>query len=133
MDEQIINVLNALCDKLGVAVDWTQQNVQPYLQELFEKYVRYEIATSAVWIVIWTLIVALMCVGIRKLIKFIDEQDETFLFEEDDFFGPLILILSLGLCVFGVIVICRQCLDIVTALTFPEKLILDYISGLVAN
>lgn len=66
MDEQIINVLNNLCDKLGIVVDWTQQNIQPYLQELFEKYVRYEITTSAVWIVVWVALISIIALSISR-------------------------------------------------------------------
>ena len=32
MSNEIIKVLDALSDKLGIAVDWTSENVLPYLQ-----------------------------------------------------------------------------------------------------
>ena len=34
--EQIIEVLNALCEKFGIAIDWTAENVMPYLTDLAE-------------------------------------------------------------------------------------------------
>lgn len=46
VSDQIIAVFDALCEKLGVAVDWTQQNVLPYLQDVSLRYVRYELAWS---------------------------------------------------------------------------------------
>lgn len=31
VSDQIIQVLDAICDKFGLAVDWTSTNVLPYL------------------------------------------------------------------------------------------------------
>lgn len=47
---QIIEVLNYLCDKFGIALDWSKESVIPYLQELCEKYISWEIATSTAWL-----------------------------------------------------------------------------------
>ena len=52
MRDEIIKVLNDLSERLGIAVDWTSQNVLPYLQELCDKYISYEIWTSIVYILI---------------------------------------------------------------------------------
>lgn len=55
MSKEIIEVLDALSDRLGMSIDWTQNNIIPYLQEISSKYVNYEIATSIVWIVVGVL------------------------------------------------------------------------------
>ena len=39
VSNQIIEVLNEICNKFGLAIDWTSKNVQPYLQELIAKCV----------------------------------------------------------------------------------------------
>ena len=52
MSTQIIEVLNDICEKFGVAVDWTSKNVQPYLKELMMKCVNYKLATVIVWLVV---------------------------------------------------------------------------------
>ena len=49
---QFIEVLDALCAKFGIVIDWTSQNVMPYLTDLATRLVSYEIWTSAAWIVI---------------------------------------------------------------------------------
>ena len=49
VSEQIIQVIDALCEKFGIVVDWTNENVFPYLETLCEKLIAYEIATSIVW------------------------------------------------------------------------------------
>ena len=52
MSEEVIKVLDALAEKFGIAIDWTSANVFPYLQQLCGKYVRYEIVTSIVWMLV---------------------------------------------------------------------------------
>ena len=49
--EEIINVLDYICKKLGIAIDWTSENVIPYTQDLCARYIQYEIFTSIVWMV----------------------------------------------------------------------------------
>lgn len=43
---QIITVLDDLCRRFGLVIDWSQENVIPYLQELAGKYISWEMATS---------------------------------------------------------------------------------------
>lgn len=114
MSEEIIKVLDNLAEKFGIAVDWTSQNVLPYLQELCNKYISYEIWTSVVYVVICLLVVILMVYWIKKLI---DIDDDGFI---TCFLGIIILV--------SVSIAISQIIDIVTALTFPEKLIYEYIS-----
>ena len=51
---QYVELLDALCEKFGIAVDWTQGNIVPYVQQLTSKYVYYRICTSIVQIVVLT-------------------------------------------------------------------------------
>lgn len=39
MSEQIIQVLDYLGKKLGLTIDWTSENVLPYVQTLCDKYI----------------------------------------------------------------------------------------------
>ena len=50
MSEEVIKILDALAEKFGLAIDWTSANVLPYLQQLCDKCVMYEIVTSVIWI-----------------------------------------------------------------------------------
>lgn len=52
MSAQIIEVLNDICEKFGIAVDWTSKNIQPYLKELMTKCINYKLATDIVWLVV---------------------------------------------------------------------------------
>ena len=40
MSEEIIKVLNDLASRFGVAIDWTNQNIVPYLQDLMTRFIK---------------------------------------------------------------------------------------------
>ena len=47
-----ITALDEIGSKFGLAIDWTQQNIQPYMQELMSRASNYKIAVSVMWILI---------------------------------------------------------------------------------
>lgn len=51
MSEEIIKVLDKLVEKFGIAIDWTSQNVLPYLQELFGRYAKYFVTSCVIWLI----------------------------------------------------------------------------------
>lgn len=123
-NNQAIELLNALCEKFGIAIDWTAQNVMPYLQELMGKIVNYELWTSVVWLVIFTVpflaSIIFFVYYIRKIMNHnnIDDVDITF----------LVLLLFAAIIFF--ILIVPQILDIITCFTFPEKIVIDMIQSM---
>ena len=56
VSEQVIQVIDVLCARFGIVVDWTNENAIPYLTTLCGKLVSYEIGTSIAWMVIWLVI-----------------------------------------------------------------------------
>lgn len=126
VSEQIIEVLNYICEKVGLVIDWSvvfaNENVIPYIELLCRKFITYEIATSVIWIVIGVIlliIVALACRGIKKCI----EQKE----EEITILLALVVIIC---SVAGVLIILNQAFDIVTCITFPEKILIEELKSI---
>jgi hypothetical protein len=122
---EIIKLLDDLGKRFGIAVDWSNKNVVPYLQDLSSRIVNYEIATSAINIVISAVIVFLL----YKLIKYIVRQ-----FKEEQGFFYDVEELSIGACIFSAIIgACvifgsfAEVFDIVEALTIPEKTIIEFV------
>lgn len=125
VSEQIIQVLNVLCAKFGLVIDWTSENVIPYISVLFEKLVKYEIWTSVAWMVF-----ALVAIAITAIVFVRARKAEVF---EDDFFGPLVVIfLIVGFLVFISVVIC-QTMDIIRCVTFPEMFVFEYVQQLISS
>lgn len=67
--EEIIKIFNALAKKLGVVIDWTSENVVPYIMDLFERWQKYEIISTIV-LFIGLLVVCILCVfSLRFIIQ----------------------------------------------------------------
>ena len=110
ISDEIIKVLEYMCDKVGVTIDWTSNNILPYVQQLGEKFIRWEIGTSISWIIISIISVVVAFL----IIKFADMDGL-----ESLIFATVIILAT--------IIIGCQIFDIIECYTFPEKAIYDYI------
>lgn len=129
MSEEVIKVLDALVEKFGIAIDWTSANVLPYLQQLCGKYVRYEIVTSIVWMLIG---ICLLLVG-KQIAEKSKEYWEKYRKDKwsDYNFTSLILgVIAAFIIIPGIAVVLFQVFDIATCITFPEKIIIDEIKSI---
>lgn len=52
MSQEIINVLNYIGEKLGIAVDWTAENIMPQVMAILGRYRILEIVKSCIWLII---------------------------------------------------------------------------------
>lgn len=120
MSEQVIAVLDAFCEKIGVAVDWTQANVLPYVQELISRYITYEIATSVLWCIIAVVGCGIAYAIYRKVNLACHDGDAWLL-------AVAVLIVMCGA---AVCIVCVQAFDIVTCLTFPEKIFIELLKSI---
>ena len=117
VSSEIIEVLDYLGEKFGIAIDWTSNNVLPYLQTLADKFIKWEISTSIVWIIIAAFVIVAMIVlinlkGIREI------NEETY---------GMLWIPIIALIIVSFIVICIQIFDIIECNIFPEKALYDFI------
>ena len=117
ISSEIIEVLDYLGEKFGIAIDWASNNVLPYLQTLADKFIKWEISTSIVWIAIAAFVMVGMIVLINlKGIREINEETYGMLWI------PIIVLIIISF-----IVICIQIFDIVECNMFPEKALYDFI------
>ena len=125
MSSEIIKVLDALSDKLGIAVDWTSGNVLPYLQQLCDKCVKYEMVSSIIWIIVGIGLLIGCAILIKLAIYCYKKYNESDGYSEWDFVYMLVVILAITTGISGIIVIITQLFDIAMCITFPEKIIID--------
>ena len=117
VSSEIIEVLDYLGEKFGIAIDWTSNNVLPYLQALVDKFIKWEISTSILWIAIAAFIIV-MTITLINLKGFREINEETY--------GMLWV--PVGLLILGFfVVICVQIFDIIECNIFPEKVLYDFI------
>lgn len=129
ISESIINVLNVLCEKFGIAVDWTNQNIIPYLTDLSSRICTYEIATSITWI----LGIIVLVSGCTVYCKYSWKRTidwNTYDLSTEQFHAILSAVLLFFVGLGGIIVIGIQLFDIAKAIWLPELIVVDYIQSL---
>ena len=132
-NNKVIQVLDYLFQKFGIAVDWTQENVMPYIQTLCEKYIRFEIATSITWIVVAVILGGVGgFAGIKQAKKLI-EQGKDDSWSDAEIVGWILMIASYMWITPWIIVIICQTFDVVKCITFPEMRLMEYIQTLMRS
>lgn len=136
VSEQIIQVIDVLCEKFGIIVDWTSENVIPYVETLFRKLVIYEISTSVAWMVFMTLMSIGSIVVTKRFYPIfkngLELEKERHSYDCGWEIGTTFAII--GLVVINLTTICvlaTQIMDIIKCVTFPEMYIFEYISTLI--
>lgn len=131
--DQIIEVLDDLCKKFGVVIDWASDNVMPYLLELMSKIVNYRLFCSWVYFGIFLTLFIIGLLVLRKYFKYINIDDATL--KKDKRFIPqwiyeyplgtliTIVIFEIGFLFFMVVNI----FNIGECYYFPEKAVFDFI------
>lgn len=130
VSSQIIEVLDDLCHKFGVAIDWTSENVMPYLEDLCGRYIQYEVWTSIAWC-----LVPVAVLIISGLLWVISGIVYAKCCQNDIAYG----VMTVSICVFffslvfGFLICAVQAFDIIACNTIPEKVILEYIGTLLST
>lgn len=149
MSQQIIEVLEYLFEKFGIAVDWTAANIMPYVQQLAEKITTYNIVYSALNVVVTGLLLIGCCIYARILYgsykRCYTTEKDTVLFVantnwHDEYTGcemNLTAMISSAVAItvaivcavlFGIFVDC-----LLRWIFIPELQLVDYIADLVNN
>lgn len=131
VSDEIIKVLDYLCEKIGIVIDWTNDNVLVYLEELCSKYINYEIATSVVNLIFHTVLLIISFLIIKHIIKIFRDEDDKYSVDHKFFAiigGGAFLFLALPI---GFINVHKEIFDIITCLTIPEKMLIEYAHTLI--
>lgn len=139
ISEQIIKVLDNLAERFGMVIDWSQENVLPYIQDLSDRIVRYDIAKSCIWIILGLLFIfgGLLFITQQRRIS-IKNKKRTFLFDEDGDFRngyyedsqTLFVVFYVIISIIFIIFIISNVFDIIRDIYLPEKLIIYTIKSL---
>ena len=119
--EQTISILDYICNKFGVVIDWTSDNVWPMVEMLAGKYIKWEIASSILWIILFFISIIICTIGIKLIIKHIKNSSYV-----DEMWVAFCVFISLG--IFGLACgIAVQAFDIARCIVFPELEIFEYL------
>lgn len=123
VSNQIIEVLDALCSKFGLAIDWSSENIIPYATTLMGKLVSYEIWSSVAHIAfVFVLLIADIIFLKKTWAKNCDNID---------YAAPTGMVSSV-IVIFTVLVTIAQTMDIIKCVTFPEMFVYQYLKEIIA-
>lgn len=129
MSEEIIKVIDELGKRFGIVIDWSNQNIVPYLQELLKKFICYRNITACVWIIISIAMTISGVVMIRFLNKWIKSEDFNSDYDNEGLaivgyaFSIFIIALGIGLIIGNI-------LGIVKNICMPEMVVYEYIKNI---
>lgn len=129
VSDQIIQVLDKLCEKFGIVVDWTSQNAITYFTLLCEKLIKYESIMSGLTILANVGVLILSFIIIRLAWRYYNEEDE------DLGMGLLIIsvLTSAAIDTWMVITLIDNIKELIQCIVFPEMFIFEYVSKLVST
>ena len=70
MSQEIINVLNYLGEQLGIAIDWSSENVWPQVMDILGRYRLFELATTSIWLVIELAMLIFAALAFKSMFDF---------------------------------------------------------------
>ena len=126
-NNQIVELLKELANQMGIAVDWTSQNIRPYIIDIMGRLARYEIFTSVIWILFFVIVILIASKLLKMSYKnFKDEDNWTW---DEEWFGYSAIVLG-GVILFASFCIIIQCHDIGEAIYTPELLLIEQLKSL---
>ena len=132
MSEEIIKVLDNLGQKFGLAIDWSSQNIMPYLQDLMSRFIAYRTTTAIILIVISLVLIIGGLISIKKLRKWIKSDAFNKRWQDDDDLLAILGFTGAGILVtVGIVVLIFNIFGIVQNLCMPELVVFKYIKNLI--
>lgn len=105
--------LQELAKQFGLTLDWSNENIIPYLQDLAQRVITYEFRQSVFWIVIGVISIL---IGIIAVVLGAHSGIDGFT-----------VFVAICLWFAGIWIIGAQINDIILCGTLPEKILLRYI------
>lgn len=129
MSEEIIKVLDELGKRFGIVIDWSNQNIIPYLQELLNRFICYRNITACVWIIVS---IAMAISGV-VIFKFLNKWRKSENYNNDYYdevlaaVGYIFLIFIIALAIGSII---GNILGIAKNICMPEMVVYEYIKNI---
>lgn len=121
--EQLIHLIDEFAKRIGIVIDWTNDNIMPYLCDLITRYGQFHLAINSIMFIICLLVAILCAWGWLKEIERYNSYD----FYEMGILSTTALILMTFFSLFGLFHFGYQMIQL---LFIPEWFILEQLQGL---
>ena len=124
ISSEITNILNDLGNRLGIAIDWTSQNVTPYIQDLISRIAKLEMCNSIIVLLFGIICVIATILCIRFTVKHYED-------DVDEFIGISIVTICIICGVLMLILIPIGIDGLTKSIYLPEFTAIEYIQKLI--
>lgn len=144
VSQQIIEILNALSEKVGVAIDWTAENILPQLKVICEHFIHYKLITTGIGVGIATLSIIVSIIAALYILSqynsFIRTGQQNLFFKIDNL--NICRVRNTTICIFAIAFISSAIgigylfygIPILIQCTVcPELVILDYLKDMLGG
>lgn len=108
MTKETIETVEELAKQFGIAIDWTSENVMPYLQDLMNRYITVGIWTNALVLVIAIAVCVIYIMIAKKKI------------EEDSYYDFEIVCIGVGVVILCGLIVFTCVAGLVEYICIPE-------------
>lgn len=128
---KVIEVLDYICAKLGIVIDWTADTISQYLPIILQKFVAYEASSYIFWIcfgILWLIGGAICSRQYSKYVKRANEDGYGIDFDDIETLWVVAAVACFGI---GLTITCCNIYDLVHLLVFPEFAFYQYVTKLI--
>lgn len=129
--DQIIQVIEYLGQKFGIAIDWSAENILPIAQTLMEKIARWCVAENIFYVALSLVGLMVSIIIVPKCIKKIPSIEYNDELGQFLYVGGLVIFGIIGIA--GIIGICVNTYYLVRSICFPELVVFEYIQSFIGK
>lgn len=111
---EIEKAIDKIAEKFGIVINWSQDNIYPYIRDILQRYRTVSIVQDAVTIVLFVLSVILTTLALKHIFKQIISADD------DDFISAIIIAVCIVWLLISVLVTIVNIYDITGWIFVPE-------------
>ena len=140
---QVIEILNEICNKLGIAVDWTSENILPQVKIVCEKLGKYFIIQKSIMcsfgFLFTCVVIAYSIFLLKQFLQCRTTKKDNFLFEYYKYsdstglqsYACIITVIAIVIGLTGIILLGLGLLQLIKWLTVPEIAIIEYLTDMI--
>lgn len=144
MSEEVIKVFDYIGEKLGIAIDYTQENIYPYLEDLWHRYITFEIVKHSIGCAVAVIMLIIALFVVKKLYSFykqaLNGDVDGFFFclnwrerPEMNDISIFLLIIACVMLIFSIIFMICSSISIIEWSLIPEKCIMEVLGTIKLN
>ena len=137
MDKELCNVIDKIAEKIGIAIDWSSENVMPYIQDIMQRYRTMNIVNNIIVMTVCAIIITICVIVAVKIAKGIinsSQNTSSSIWFDADFdmvstFSIMASIIIVFSFFISVIVLCVATGELMGWLYVPEVKLLEVLKG----